>query len=304
MNRGQRAEPDHESVPRDSVDVLLASWRERRPDLDFSPVGIVSRLARLRAHLDRGLDRGFAAHGLSAPSFAVLVTLARIEPAGPVTQRRLMDELGLTAGTISVRIDRLVEEGLVERAPDPHSGRSTLISLTAQGREVFERVVPAHLDNERRLLAALTDDEQAMLAALLRKLLVEFEGSRPPVDAPPRLGLTLAPAHLALTMRESVGLPPVPALLVRAVEEDSPAASAGLRTGDLLVSAGPRELRSIAALYAAIGDAAEDGPLEIHVMRGARRHMVTMRLGLDGRGVPDGSHARTAGRSARGEHVV
>src|SRR5436309_2478772 len=82
-------------------------------------------------------------------SFGVLVTLARIEDEGGVSQRRLMDELGLTSGTISVRIDRLVEQGLVERRPDPESKRSALITLTERGRERFERVVPAHLANER-----------------------------------------------------------------------------------------------------------------------------------------------------------
>jgi DNA-binding MarR family transcriptional regulator len=287
---------DHDCVPRDSVDALLASWRERRPELDFSPVGVVTRLARIRAHLDAELDRLFAAHGLGAASFAVLVTLARLEDEGGVSQRRLMDELGLTSGTISVRMDRLVAEGLVDRRPDPSSGRNTLITLTARGRELFERIVPAHLANERRLLAALSDDEQAVLAALLRKLLVEFEGSRPLGAAPVRLGLTVAPAHVAIAMRASVGLPPVAALLVRAVEDGGPAARAGVRPGDVLVSAGGRELRSVAALYAAIEDAAGAGRLRLRVARGGEERRLTLALG-------EASRAGGA-RAVRGEHVV
>jgi DNA-binding MarR family transcriptional regulator len=232
----------------------------------------------------------------------VLVTLARIEHDGTVTQRRLMDELGLTSGTISVRMDRLVDEGLVERAADPQSGRNTLISLTEQGRELFERVAPAHLENERRLLAALSDEEQDLLATLLRKLLVEFEGSRPPVDFTLRLGLTVAPAHVAVTMRQSVGLPPVAALLVRAVDEGGPSATAGLRTGDLLLSAADRELRSIGALYAAIDDAAQGGALQVEILRATRKHAITIALG-NGQ-VPGGWPAATAGRTPRGEHVL
>src|SRR5262245_58841851 len=107
----------------DSVDALLASWREQRPELDFSPVGVVSRLARVRSHIDRGLEATFTAHGLSPASFGALVTLVRIGGEGGVSQRRLMDELGLTSGTISVRVDRLVEDGLVHRRPDPESKR-------------------------------------------------------------------------------------------------------------------------------------------------------------------------------------
>jgi len=124
-------------TPRDSVDALLASWQERRPDLDFSAVAVVARLARVRAHIDAELDRVFSAHGLSAPSFGVLVTLARVDDGDGVSQRRLMDELGLTSGTISVRMDRLVADGLVDRRPDPASARNTLISLTERGRELF-----------------------------------------------------------------------------------------------------------------------------------------------------------------------
>jgi DNA-binding MarR family transcriptional regulator len=277
---------------------LLRSWQARRPELDFTPVGVISRLARVRGHIDHDMAELFAAHGLSAPDFGVLVTLARIGDDGRVSQRLLMDELGLTSGTMSVRIERLVEAGLVDRQSDPTSKRNTVITLTNEGRELFERVVPAHLANERRLLAALDDDEERALAALLRKLLVEFEGSRPPVGASLGLGLTLAPAHLAIRMCESVGLPPVPRLLVRAVHEDGAAARAGIRTGDVLLSAGKRELRAIACLYVAIDDAAGTGQLVLTLLRGVDQHRVTIDLGEALR--RDGTLVVTA----RGDHKI
>ena len=55
----------------------------------------------MRGHIDRELEPVFSAHGLGGASFGVLVTLARIEDEGGVSQRRLMDELGLTSGTIA-----------------------------------------------------------------------------------------------------------------------------------------------------------------------------------------------------------
>ena len=289
-------------LPRDSVDTLLDSWRTRRPELDFEPVAVIARLNRLRSHIDPALAEVFATHGLSSANFGVLVTLARIGDDGRVSQRRLMDELGLTSGTISVRIDRLVEEGLVLRQTDPEAKRNALITLTERGRELVQRAIPAHLANERRLLAALTDDEQHALASLLRKLLLEFEGSRPPSGVPLRLGAALAPAHVAIAMRKSVGLPPVPALLVRAVDEDGPADAAGVRTGDLLLRGGTRELRSIGALYAAMADADENRRLRIVLLRGMDEHRVTVLLG-DAR-APHHTVAATAGRTVRGEHTV
>src|SRR4029453_7387891 len=119
------------------------------------------------------------------------------------------------------------------------------------------RAGPAHLDNEARLLTALDDDEQRLLAGLLRKLLVEFEGSTNPADAGSPLGLLPVPAHVTMEMRESIGLPRVAGLLVRGVEPGSPAQAAGVAPGDVLIRAGGRELRSSSSLYAAIQDAGE-----------------------------------------------
>lgn len=113
----------------------------------------------------------------------------------------------LTSGTMSVRIDRLEAEGLVNRRVDPSSARNTLISLTGRGRGLVEAVVPAHLRNARRLLSALSGEELEALAGLLRKLLVEFEGSAPPVDASVRLGLTLAPVHSPPSCARRSGCP-------------------------------------------------------------------------------------------------
>ena len=237
---------------------------------------------------------------LTAANFAVLVTLARIGHDGRVSQRRLMDELDLTSGTISVRIDRLVAEGLVDRRPDPESKRNTLITLTTQGRELFERVVPAHLANEQRMLCALDDGEQQQLAELLRKLLIEFEGVVAE-DRPGCLGLTLAPPHVTIAMRESVGLPGIAALLVREVIDGSPAARAGIRPGDILTRAGARDLRTIGALHAAIDNTRGTGAIEIALVRGTSKLKVDLDLDLDS--VAPGP-ITTGGRIARGEHRV
>lgn len=147
--------------PRDSIDALLTSWAARRPDLDFGPVAVIFRLARVRSHLDAELEPVYQRFGLGAADFEALVTLARISDSRGLSQRRLADELGLTSGTVSVRVDRLASQGLAQRVPDPASGRSTLITLTDAGRELFDRAAPAHLANEQRLLATLSGQSPA-----------------------------------------------------------------------------------------------------------------------------------------------
>ena len=62
------------------------------------------------------------------------------------------------------------------------------------------------------------------------------------------------------------------------VEENSPAASAGLRQGDLITSAGGRDLRSPDDLFAALDGVGDDGTLALHVVRGADELDVAVRF--------------------------
>ena len=104
-------------------------------------------------------------------------------------------------------------------------------------------------------------------------------------------------------MRESVGLPAASALLVRGVQDGSPADLAGIRSGDMLVRAGQFELRSIASLYAAIDAAGTTGRLRISVLRGVDEHTLTIPVPAPRRRRRQ-QLATTAGRAARQEHVI
>jgi serine protease Do len=99
--------------------------------------------------------------------------------------------------------------------------------------------------------------------------------------APPhRLGVAVAPPWVARRMRRAVGLPERAGILVRAVEDDSPAARAGLERGDLLVAAGGRKLDGVDALYSALdGVPAGGGELTLTVVRGTEEREVPVRLG-------------------------
>jgi len=93
--------------------------------------------------------------------------------------------------------------------------------------------------------------------------------------ASPRLGVAVAPPRAARRMRRAVGLPERPGLLVRAVEDDGPAARAGIETGDLLAAAGGRELSGVDVLYEVLDGG---GPVELTVVRGAEERTVTVDL--------------------------
>mgnify|MGYP000117794018 CR=1 FL=1 len=88
-----------------------------------------------------------------------------------------------------------------------------------------------------------------------------------------RLGVGLAPSHVARRLRRAVGLPERDGLLVREVEEGSPASAAGIAEGDLIISAGGAAIASADDLFEAL---AGEGPLEIGLVRGADDLRVTV----------------------------
>ena len=96
----------------------------------------------------------------------------------------------------------------------------------------------------------------------------------------PRLGIAVAPAHVARRLRRSVGLPERDGVLVRGVEAGSPAEAAGIREGALVVAAGGRPVADVGALHEALAQAGF--PLEVTLVRGADEVAVTVAAPADG----------------------
>ncbi len=263
----------------DSVDLILSAWADQRPDLDFSPMAIVTRLARVHAHLQAGLQQVFARFDLTGADFQVIVHLRRVGAPYRMPQTQLVSQLALTSGTVSLRVDRMVRRGTVVREPDADDHRSQLVRLTSEGLRLFDQVAPIHLANEDRLLSALTSDERATLDDLLRRTLSAFENSIIEIGRP--LGMRLETAHVARERRAAVGLADVPGLLVAGTLAGAPAAEAGLMRGDLIVAVNGREVRCAAALAEAI-DAAPRGRLRFSVLRGDTPTQVTVQIPAGG----------------------
>ena len=93
--------------------------------------------------------------------------------------------------------------------------------------------------------------------------------------AAPRLGVAVAPPRVARRMRRAVGLPERAGLLVRGVEDGSPAERAGIQKGDLVAAAAGRELDGIEGLYATLEALPRGGgTLELTVVRGTEDRLV------------------------------
>ncbi|MFF1877800.1 MarR family winged helix-turn-helix transcriptional regulator [Leifsonia sp. NPDC058230] len=160
---------------RDEVDRIVDSWLRERPDLDFSPLQVLSRVARLSRHLDRARRTAFERSDLESWEFDVLAALRRAGAPYQLSPKALLQQTLVSSGTMTNRIDRLVSRGLVERRTDPNDGRGILVQMTSQGLTRVDAAITRLVDAESELLASLSSSDQERLAGLLRKLSLDFD---------------------------------------------------------------------------------------------------------------------------------
>jgi DNA-binding MarR family transcriptional regulator len=156
---------------RDQLDSIQEQWRRERPDVDTAPLATLGRLFRTAHLADLALEQPSLQRGW----FDLLAALRRSGPPYELNPGALMEATMLSSGGITKRLDRLAAAGLLERRPDPDDRRGTLVRLTHKGRAAIDRALEAHVENERRILDALSARERRELDALLRKLLASLE---------------------------------------------------------------------------------------------------------------------------------
>jgi len=155
----------------DSVSVVLDQWRRARPDLDVSPIGTVGRLMRLSRLWDKAIKDFLVAHGVEPGEFDVLSTLRRTGPPYELTAGAFLNASLVTSGAITLRVDRMVEKGLVERTRDEADRRVVKIRLTQAGLRTIDELLPLHLENEAGFLTALSPADLEKFTELLSMLL-------------------------------------------------------------------------------------------------------------------------------------
>lgn len=162
-------------VTADRIERARADWARERPGLDTSPMEVIGRILRIEHLADARIRRVLRAEGLDRGGFDVLATLRRSGPPYRLTPTRLYQELVLTSGAITHRVDALVKAGLVERITGGHDRRSNLVGLTAEGKAVADRAMDANLACEAAMIESLPGADRQVLAALLNRLLQGIE---------------------------------------------------------------------------------------------------------------------------------
>ncbi|WP_406215523.1 MarR family winged helix-turn-helix transcriptional regulator [Streptomyces canus] len=161
---------------RDAVDEFMDQWATQRTDLDLDAMGTIGRILRLSRLVNGRLKDYFTQYDMETWEFDVLATLRR--SGQPLTAKALAGSIMIGSAALTNRIDRLVARGLVTRESVPGDRRSLHIALTPEGRDLVDRTVEGHVQNQRKILAGLTPADREDLTRVLRTLLVSLGDTR------------------------------------------------------------------------------------------------------------------------------
>jgi DNA-binding MarR family transcriptional regulator len=149
------------------LDEIVAAWKRERPDVDMSPLRITMVLRRALDVFERRRHELLSASGLTPSGLDLLSALRRSGPPYRQTPSELAKASLLTAGSISQRLARLEEAGMVARSVDPGDRRVIQVELTDKGLATIDSVLGPYMEQELKMVSSLTDRQRRDLERLL-----------------------------------------------------------------------------------------------------------------------------------------
>ena len=146
---------------------------------DESVQRVVTAVHRLSRRLDQWYDRQLADIDVSTGEWAVLSELARSGEDTPLTPSHLAAAANVAPSSMTHRLDRMVERGLIEREPDPGNRTRVLVRLSDAGYELYAAAIRESDLVESDLLESLSPAEIDQLAELLEKVISGLDAGEP-----------------------------------------------------------------------------------------------------------------------------
>jgi len=135
---------------------------------------VITAIYGVTKKLDQWYGRQLADLGLTQGEWAVVAALAK---AGEtcLTPSQLADLTNVAPSSMTHRLDKMAERGLIRRSPDEANRTRTLISLTGDGWDLFSEAIRESNVVESDILRGLTGDERAELAGLLERVIEQLD---------------------------------------------------------------------------------------------------------------------------------
>lgn len=157
-------------LPDDEVDLLIDGWARIMPEIDFTPLDVMSRLRRVSRHLTALRRESFSRVGLSISEFDVLASLRRAAEPYEMSPAELIRATMSSSAAMATRLAALDRRELITRRRNPDDSRSNLARLTDEGRRLVETAMVELVKTEANELSAISPEQQIQLTGLLRQL--------------------------------------------------------------------------------------------------------------------------------------
>ena len=164
---------------------IVREWRRERPDIDLTAFVIAAAIKQIDQQTEAEFRRLSARLNIGPGDLRVLFALRRSGVENPRRPTDLFQSLLVSSGAVTKQVDRLENEGLVERLPDPGYQRGSLIRLTRRGVKSADAAIEAICSDQTTIGAAissLSEEDREIGKQFLQRLLAEFEdanGSSP-----------------------------------------------------------------------------------------------------------------------------
>ena len=167
-----------------STDVGAPAGADGVDALDPQQLGAYFVLTEAVSLLQHQVEQQLRTEGdLSYVQFQLLARLA--DAGGPLTMTQLANGVVYSRSGLTYQARLLEKAGLITRGPSPDDERATLVTITNNGRALFDRVLPGHIQVTRLLFDPLTDDDLHHLGDIMTRVRDHMR-ARPPRSAAPR----------------------------------------------------------------------------------------------------------------------
>jgi MarR family transcriptional regulator, temperature-dependent positive regulator of motility len=114
-----------------------------------------------------------AQFGMRRPKFATLFCIGHLKK---LSARDISLLTGIPKNSLSRAVNELLREGRIKRTVDSADSRRAILTMTRQGRDVYEQILPMFQAREQAMMAPLTQREAAQFDRLLAKMVLRDDG--------------------------------------------------------------------------------------------------------------------------------
>ncbi|YAL84271.1 MarR family winged helix-turn-helix transcriptional regulator [Dermacoccaceae bacterium W4C1] len=145
---------------------------------------VITAVHGLHRRLSRWYEESLVDIGLNGGEWGVISHLAVTPEDRCATPSQLASALGVAPSSMTHRLDKLTERGLILREPDSENRTRVLVSLTDAGWQMFRQVIRDSNVVEADVLARLTSQQRQELATLLEHAIAGVDDAIVPTDDP------------------------------------------------------------------------------------------------------------------------